>query len=109
MSETIDTEKTFRTFLDAIETAVKEANPVAVGVVMGLSEPHDGGNRVRMHAVTRLPAIEDGKELREFAVVLAKNLSGAVANEVARLAGVAAMAAIEAADTVRPATDELPN
>lgn len=93
-----DTTEQWQKFLEALTPVLQETQPVAFGVVLGLRESHDGGVRVRTHAVARLPEITEQDSLRELAVLFSRNFSSAVATEVGRIAANAAAAAIAAAD-----------
>jgi len=109
-TDTTDTVKQWEKFLEQLGPILQETQPVAFGVVLGLREAHEGAFRVRTHAIARLPEISEQESLRELAVLVSRNLSGAVANEVGRIAAGAAAAAIAAADDApKASTDELPN
>ena len=109
-TETTDTVKQWEKFLEQLAPVLQETQPVAFGVVLGLREAHEGSFRVRTHAIARLPEINEQDSLRELAVLISRNFSGAVASEVGRIAANAAAAAIAADDDApKAATDELPN
>jgi hypothetical protein len=93
----------WKTFLQSIDGAVKEAGISGLALSALLSEQVDDKTRLTSFGAAFLPNLTDVAAVRDISILLVKSAANAAANEAGRVTAASVVAASEPAPAAAPA------